>query len=225
MTYLSKPIANNRKRVVIALSRGRILSDSTPALTALGFPTSLYTDDPRMLVFNHPVQQLAIIIARSSDVATLVHHGSVDIGIVGKDVLIEHAYPNLLELDDLGYSKCKMVFAKPKGSVFHTTKPLVVATKYPNTAKEYLAGKIRQLKIVKLHGSIEMAPSIGLSDAIVDVSATGKSLAVHKLDIQEVFYHSTARLVVNQAAYISKSQEIERVRYNFCSTLTKREPL
>jgi ATP phosphoribosyltransferase len=158
--------------------------------------------ESRRLIFEHPASGTTIMIVRPSDVPTYVEYGAVDAGIVGADVLMEQA-ADVYEPLDLGFGFCRLVVAAPKSEIQrdgrHATK-LRVATKYPNMTERYFTQKGIPIEIIKLYGSVELAPLVGLADRIVDLVSTGKTLRAHNLVVTDVIAASTARLIVNRAS-------------------------
>ena len=166
--------------------------------------------DNRKLIFENPENKVRFFWAKPSDVAIYVERGAADIGIVGKDILLESA-PDIYELLDLKMGKCRMAVAGKKGRS-DSGGTLRVATKFPNIAKNYFNSKSREIDIIKLNGSIEIAPILGLSDVIVDIVETGKTLYENNLEPKETIVDISARLVANKAAYRFKSAAIELIR-------------
>ncbi|MDI9347278.1 MAG: ATP phosphoribosyltransferase [Methylacidiphilales bacterium] len=203
------------KPITIAIAKGRTFNDNQRYLIQLGFTNNQFEISDRSLIFKHPNKLLTLVKVRSIDVTTLVHIGVADLGVVGKDILLENECSGIIELSDLGNSKCKMVYAKPKHSIFTNYSSLLIATKYPNITKNYFLAKKINVDTVILHGALEMAPSIGLADAIVDLSNTGDSLKAHNLVIEDELFLSSARLIANRAAYITKRNELEQIKNIF----------
>ncbi len=194
--------------ITVAISRGRILKEASALLKKAGFSVGGISNGSRRLVFEYPKEGIKILIIRPTDVPPYVEHGAADCGIVGKDTLIEERH-DLYEPLDLGIGKCRLVVAGPKGFSFPSNRILRVATKYPRIAHEHFAKKGISAEIVKLYGSIELAPIVGLSDVIVDLSATGETLKKNKLVEIETIAYITARLVVNRVSMKVKSNEIK----------------
>jgi ATP phosphoribosyltransferase len=193
--------------LTLALSKGRILEAAAPLLARLGLAPEAGLDDRRLrLPSKDPSVQLLVI--RPADVPTYVEYGAADLGIVGKDVLMEHGGEALYEPIDLGFAKCRLVVAaRTKGDspVFTSEKlgqspRLRVATKYPELTRRHFAEKGQQVEIIKLYGSMELAPLVGLSDCIVDLVNTGSTLRANGLKEIETIAEISARLVVNKAA-------------------------
>jgi ATP phosphoribosyltransferase len=197
--------------VRIALAQGALLEDALAALSAIGHDvSSLMRGERRLLVH---AGDLEIVHARPSDIATYVERGAADLGIVGKDVLAESG-ARVLELVDLGFGACRFVVAAPRAAVarsldeYRHLGSLRVATKYPNVAERHFRERGVAVEIVKVAGSAELAPQVGLSDWIVDLVATGATLAANDLAILEEIAPSTARLIANPAAYHARRADL-----------------
>ena len=195
----------------IALAQGALLADGLAALAAAGCDVSAAGPAERRLVVR--AGDLEIVRARPSDIATYVERGAADLGIVGKDVLMESG-AKVLELVDLGFGACRFVVAAPRDALaralddYRHLGSLEVATKYPNVAERHFRARGIAVEIIKVAGSTELAPQVGLSDWIVDLVATGRTLAANDLAIIEEIAPSTARLVANPAAYHTRRSEI-----------------
>jgi len=194
--------------ITLAIARGRLLDESSDLLKKAGYPVGNIIKDSRKLVFEFPKQGLKILIIRPTDVPQYVDHGAADIGIVGKDTLIEDKY-DLYEPLDLGIGKCKLVVAAPKDFEFSHNKTLRVATKYPRISHNHFSSKGITADVVKLYGSVELAPIVGLSDVIVDLTATGETLKKNELQEIELISEISARMVVNRVSMKLKSKEIK----------------
>ena len=194
-----------------ALANGLLLKDALAALRAIDLDVSQVDGDGRQLVVRSG--DIEYLLARPSDTATYVERGAADLGIVGKDVLMESG-ARLLELVDLRFGACRFVVAAPKDAVersldeYRHLGSLEVATKYPRVAEEHFRRRGIAVEIVKVSGSAEVAPQVGLADWIVDLVATGATLAANGLAVVEEIASSTARLVTNPAAYHLRRQEI-----------------
>ena len=194
-----------------ALAQGLLLRDSLAALRDIGCDVSQVTGDERRLVVKDGA--LEYVRARPSDIATYVERGAADLGIVGKDVLMESG-ARVLELADLGFGACRFVVAAPRDAVarsldeYRHLGSLEVATKYPNVAERHFRARGVAVEIVKVAGSAEVAPQVGLADWIVDLVATGATLAANDLAVVEEIAPSTARLIANPAAYHQRRAEI-----------------
>ncbi len=188
----------------IALAQGMLLADTREALGAAGLPTNEIGANGRRLVVT--AGAVEYILARPSDIPTYVAHGAAELGIVGKDVLLE-SDADVLELVDLRYGHCRFVVAAPADSIarsldeYRHLGSLEVATKYPRVAAAHFQRRGIQVEIIKLAGSVEVAPQVGLSDWIVDLVATGRTLRENRLAIVEEIAVCSARLIANRAAY------------------------
>jgi ATP phosphoribosyltransferase len=198
--------------LTIAVPRGTIFRDTLDLLDRLGVDTSGVRSNDRRLLF----PEAGIVTMRPSDVPTYVEHGSADIGITGKDVLMEQPQRNVYELVDLGYGGCRMVVAAreggdPIGDALRRLGRVRIATKYPRVAAAHFAETGRQAEIVEVKGSVELAPLTGLVDGIVDLTATGRTLAENHLRVVEEIAVCTARLIANPVAHKLKADEIDRM--------------
>jgi len=195
----------------IALAQGVLLADTRAALAAAGYATGALDDGGRRLVI--VTADVEFVLARTSDVPTHVAHGAADVGIVGKDVLLE-SDADVVELVDLGYGRCRFVVAAPAGSVdrsldeYRHLGSLEVATKYPRVAARHFQGRGIQVEIIKLNGSVELAPQVGLADWIVDLVSTGRTLKENKLAVIEEIAVCTARLIANRVSYVRDRERI-----------------
>lgn len=196
--------------ITVAIARGRLLDEEVSILTKAGYPVSNILTDSRKLIFEYPDLKMKIFIIRPTDIPPYVEYGAADIGIVGMDTLLEEKH-DLYEPLDLGIGKCKLVVAAPKGYEYDSMKSLRVATKYPKVAQEHFSGKGVSAEIVKLYGSVELAPIVGLSDVIVDLTATGETLRKNNLVEFESIADITARLIVNRVSMKVKGQEIKEL--------------
>ena len=184
----------------IALPKGRLGEKVYNLLKQAGYACPAIEDPGRKLIFENPETGVRYFWVKPSDVAIYVESGAADLGIAGKDILLEYR-PEVYELLDLGLGKCRMAVAGPKNFREKTGRPLRIATKFPHIAAKYYAGLGRDIDIIKLNGSIEIAPILGLSDVIVDIVETGKTLKENDLEVMETIVPISARLIANQAAY------------------------
>jgi ATP phosphoribosyltransferase len=196
--------------ITVAVPRGALFDGALDLLDRLGLDTSEVRSNDRKLLF----EEAGIVTMRPSDVPTYVEHGSADIGITGKDVLLEQAQRNVYELLDLGFGDCRMVVAAPEGgdpieSALRRLGRVRIATKYPRIAGQHFAATGRQAEIVEVKGSVELAPLTGLVDGIVDLTATGTTLAENGLRVVEEIASCTARLIANPVAHKLKAEEID----------------
>ncbi len=194
--------------VNIALPKGRLGEKAYAVFARIGFACPDILEENRRLIFENEENRVRYFWAKPSDVAIYVERGAADIGVVGKDILLEQE-PDVYELLDLGMGKCRMAVAGPAGANRRTDRTLRVATKFPNIARRYYAGQSREIEIIKLNGSIEIAPLVGLSDVIVDIVETGKTLRENGLEPLEDIVPISARLIANKAGYRFKHDRIE----------------
>ena len=193
--------------VNIALPKGRLGEKAYALLKAAGYPCPTLEQPNRKLIFENEAAGVRYFWAKPSDVAIYVERGTADIGIVGKDILLEYS-PDLYELLDLGMGKCRMAVAAPKHFREPVGDTLRVATKFPNIARAFYAGKCRDIDIIHLNGSIEIAPILGLSDVIVDIVETGTTLRENDLTVIEEFMPISARFIANKASYKFKYRQM-----------------
>ena len=192
------------------MSRGRLLSEAVEIFEKAGIDIKKLESDSRKLVFNFKEHDLKILIIRPTDVPSYVEYGAADCGIVGKDTLMEAVY-NLYEPLDLKIGKCRLVVAAPNGYDLSSNSTVRVATKYPKIASDFFMQKGISVDVVKLYGSVELAPLAGLSDVIVDLSASGETLKKNNLSEIESIEEVTARLIVNKVSMKVKSREISEL--------------
>ena len=199
--------------ISIALSKGRIFEETVPLLAAAGIRASEDPATSRKLIIGTSRPQVRLIIVRASDVPTYVQYGAADLGIAGGDIMIEHGGAGLYQPLDLGIARCRMMVAVRKGFDYRAAVQqgarLRVATKYVKIAREHFAAKGVHVDLIKLYGSMELAPLTGLADAIVDLVSTGGTLRANHLQAVEEILPVAARLVVNQAAYKLKRAAIQ----------------
>lgn len=193
--------------LTIALSKGRILEQSLPLLKKSGLFVAPDELQSRKLILNTNIENIKVIILRASDVPVFVQHGAADIGIAGKDVLLEHGSSGVFELLDLGISKCRLMVASNEKQDLNLNS-LKVATKYVNSTKEFFHAKGKQVEIIKLSGAMELAPIVGLSDCIVDLVDTGDTLKANNLVARELVRNISSRLIINSASFNTKHKEI-----------------
>ena len=211
--------------LTIALSKGRIFDETLPLLAAAGIIPAEDPESSRKLILATNQPNVRLVIVRATDVPTYVQHGAADLGIAGRDVLIEHGGAGLYQPLDLNIACCKMMVAVPNGfdyaaAVQHGAR-LTVATKYPNIAREHFAAKGVHVDVIKLYGSMELAPLVGLADAIVDLVSTGGTLKANNLTPVEHILDISPQLIVNQAALKLKHAAIRPVIDAFAATLTR----
>lgn len=190
--------------ITLALSKGRIFNETLPLLRALGIEPLEHPDDSRKLVLPTSMPGLRLLVVRASDVPTYVQCGAADLGVAGSDVLVEHGGEGLYQPVDLGIGRCRMCLAAPVGfdlqAQIRRGGRLTVATKYVETTRRYFASRGMHADLIKLYGSIELAPLVGLADVIVDLVSTGATLRANGLQAFETISEVSSRLVVNQAA-------------------------
>lgn len=206
--------------VNIALPKGRLGEKAYALLKAAGYPCPTLEQPNRKLIFENEAAGVRYFWAKPSDVAIYVERGAADIGIVGKDILLEYS-PDVYELLDLGMGKCRMAVAAPKHFREPVGDTLRVATKFPNIARAFYAGKCRDIDIIHLNGSIEIAPILGLSDVIVDIVETGTTLRENDLEVLETIVPISARLISNVASYKFKLNRIRAIRQGLEEQMNK----
>ena len=184
----------------VALPKGRLGDKVYRLFKAAGYDCAAMEQDDRRLVLTDEKGDMSYLLVKPSDVAIYVEHGAADVGVVGKDVLLEGG-SDVYELLDLGFGKCRMAEAAPVGFREDRQRPLRVATKYPAIARRFYAAQSREIEIIKLNGSIELAPLLGLSDVIVDIVETGTTLKENDLGVFADVAQSSARLIANKASY------------------------
>lgn len=198
--------------ITLALSKGRILDDTLPLLERIGISVDPAVLDSRRLILPTADPGLRLIIVRASDVPTYVRYGAADLGVAGKDVLLEHGGDGLYQPIDLGIGRCRMCVAAKRGfdyaAAVRRGARLRVATKYVSVAREHFAAKGVHVDPIKLYGSMELAPLVGLADAIVDLVSTGSTLKANDLVEVEEIMPISARLVVNQASLKTRHAEL-----------------
>ena len=206
---------NDFSGITIALSKGRIFEETLPLLAAAGIVPAEDPEQSRKLIIATNRGDVRVVIVRASDVPTYVQYGAADLGIAGKDVLLEHNGVGIYQPLDLKIANCRMCVAVPKGfdyaSYVQRGARLKVATKYINTAREHFAAKGVHVDLIKLYGSMELAPLAGLADAIVDVVSSGSTLKANNLVAVEDICMISARLIVNQAALKIKREHLQPV--------------
>ncbi len=196
--------------LTIALSKGRIGDDASNILTKIGLGDCLELDT-RKLIFKDELKKISYIYVKPADVVTYVEKGITDLGIVGKDSILEFD-KDIYEIFDLSFGRCKLSIAGKSGQqVYSKDEILKVATKYPNIAKKYFEKKNQMIEIIELNGSVELAPLVGLSDVIVDIVETGNTLRANGLEVIEDMYNISARLISNKISYRFKYEKIKEI--------------
>jgi ATP phosphoribosyltransferase len=198
----------------LAVPRGALLGETLDILDAVGVDTSEPRGDSRSLIFYTP--QMTLVTMRPSDVPTYVESGAADVGITGKDVLLEQSDRVVYELLDLGFGRCTMVLAARTGNdrlaeAQRRLGMMRIATKYPRIAERYFEQTGRQVELVEVKGSVELGPLVGLSDGIVDLVATGRTLKENELEVREEIVECTARFVANRVAHKLRATEIDEL--------------
>ena len=207
-----------KQMINIALPKGRLGEKVYAMFETAGFECPSIKEPGRKLIFENEEVGVRYFWVKPSDVAIYVERGAADIGIAGKDILLEYK-PDVYELLDLGIGKCRMAVAAKKNFRDDTEKTLRVATKFTNIAREYYAGKCRDIDIIHLNGSIELAPILGLSDVIVDIVETGTTLLENDLEPIETIVPISARVIANNANFKFKSEKIEEMIKGLSSVL------
>ena len=199
-----KPMIN------IARPKGRLGEKAYGMFEKAGFECPAIHEESRKLIFENPEKGVRYFWVKPSDVVIYVERGAADIGIAGKDIILEYS-PDIYELADLGIGKCRMAVAAKKDFIDYRDRTLRVATKFPNIAKTYYASLSREIDIIKLNGSIELAPILGLSDVIVDIVETGKTLLENDLEPKSDIVNISARLIANKVSYKFKNESIREI--------------
>lgn len=201
--------------ITLALSKGRIFEETLPLLAAAGIIPNEDPESSRKLIIGTNRDDVRLIIVRATDVPTYVQHGAADMGVAGKDVLLEHGGEGLYQPIDLNIAKCRMMVATPVGFDYEVAvrrgSRLRVATKYTKTARLHFAAKGVHIDLIKLYGSMELAPLVGLSDIIVDLVSTGGTLKANNLVAVETICEISSRLVVNQASLKLKHDTMQPI--------------
>jgi ATP phosphoribosyltransferase len=194
--------------LVIALNRGRILEECLPLLAAAGIAPRESMTKSRKLIFDCADADVRLVVMRGADVPTYVEYGAADVGITGKDTLLEHDGSGFYERLDLGIARCRIMTAYPVGRP-EPTGTLRVATKFVNVTKRFFAERGRQAEIIPLSGAMEIAPLLGLADCIVDIVDTGNTLKANGLEARDVIATVSSRVIVNRASLKMRLDEIE----------------
>lgn len=200
--------------LTVAIPRGALFDPVVGILERAGVAGPETFADSRLLLFD--ADDVRLLTVRPSDVPTYVESGAADLGITGKDVLVERSDLDFVELEDLGVGRCRMVLAAPRGDAGPAEHErrlglMKVATKYPRVARDFFGSKGKQVELVEVKGSVELAPLVGLADAIVDLVATGETLARNGLEEREQIFSSTARLIANTASYRTAGPGLDRL--------------
>jgi len=196
--------------LVIALSKGRILTETLPLLAAAGIQPTEDMNKSRKLIFDTNLENVKLLLVRATDAPTYVEYGVADMGVSGKDVLMEHGSRDMFEVLDLNISKCRLMTAELR-EPNPVSDRLKVATKFVNVARRYYAEQGRQVDIIKLYGGQELAPIMGLADVIVDIVDTGNTLVANGLEPKELIAHISSRLVVNRSSMKLKQHQLQPI--------------
>lgn len=208
--------------ITIALSKGRILKETLPLLQEAGIELIDDVNKSRKLVFPTTNPNVRILILRATDVPTYVQYGGADLGVVGKDVLMEHGAEGLYEPLDLNIARCRLMTAGPKGQQPPQGR-LRVATKFVDLARRYYAARGRQADIIKLYGAMELAPILGLADEIVDIVDTGNTLKANGLEPRELIADISTRLVANRASMKTKHRQLQPIIDKMSNAVERRK--
>ena len=200
----------NRTNLIIALTKGRILEETLPLFERAGIVPSESLKKSRKLLFETNINNVQFMLLRGSDVATYVEFGSADMGVVGKDLILEHGSDGFYEPLDLGIAQCRLMTAVRSDRKILSGR-ITVATKYINIAKEYFADQGKQIELIKLNGALELAPALGLADAIVDIVDTGKTLKANGLVPQNLIADISSRVIVNKASMKIKHKMVSEI--------------
>jgi len=209
------------QNLTIALSKGRILKETLPLLQEAGIAPLEDVTKSRKLIFDTTLEHIKIIVIRATDVPSYVQYGGADMGVTGKDVLMEHGAQGLYEPLDLNIAKCRLMTAAKKGYVSPEGR-IKVATKFVNLAKQFYASQGIQTDIIKLYGAMELAPILGLADEIVDIVDTGNTLKANGLEPREEIHQISTRLVVNRASMKMKHALIQPIIEQLASAVEQR---
>lgn len=200
----------NRK-VRIALTKGRIENKAVDLLEKIGYDVTDLRNKGRRLILSVPGEDIEVVLAKAADVITYVEHGVCDLGVVGKDTIMEHG-GKFFEISDLGFGKCRFALAVKKGTDFYKGYGVkTVATKYPEVTRRFFEAKGMDVDIVKIEGSVELAPLVGLSDGIVDIVETGITLKENGLEVYDTVAPISARLIVNTVSMKLKQERISEI--------------
>lgn len=194
----------------IALPKGRLGDQVLSLFSKIGYDCGGIYENDRRLVLESPENGVRYLLVKPSDVAIYVEYGAADIGVVGKDILLD-GNPDVYELLDLGIGKCRICVAGPEDYVEDRETVLRVATKFTTVAKKYYSSRNREIQIIKLNGSIELAPILGLTDVIVDIVESGRTLKENHLKVLETIVPISARLIANRASYLFKNDVIMNI--------------
>lgn len=202
---------NENKAIRVALTKGRLEKDTVGLFEKMGFDVTELKEKGRRLILNIPGQNMEVVLAKAADVITYVELGACDIGVVGKDTILEHG-GEYFEIADLGFGRCRFALATKKGLDFYGGVGVkTVATKYPNVTRHFFESKRMDVDIVKIEGSVELAPLLKIADGIVDIVETGTTLKENGLAVIEDVVPISARLIVNTVSMKLKKERIEQL--------------
>ena len=207
--------------ITLALTKGRVLQETLPLLAEIGIAPLENLESTRKLVFATTHEHVQLVVLRGSDVPTYVQFGTADMGVSGKDVILEHGGEGFYEPLDLGIARCRLMTAGMKDAPLKSGR-IRVATKFINIARRYYAEQGRQVDVVKLYGAMELAPMMGLADEIVDIVDTGNTLRANGLEAREVIAPVTSRLIVNKAAMKTKHDIMQPIIKHLAMAIEKR---
>ena len=211
------------KPLRIALTKGRLEKDTVALLESIGYDCTAVHEKGRRLILPIPDGNMEVVLAKAADVITYVEHGVCDMGVVGKDTLME-MNGKLFELVNLGFGKCKFALATKKDYPFYDGFGVkTIATKYPNVTRAFFENKGMDVDIVKIEGSVELAPLLGLADGIVDIVETGATLKQNNLEVYETLFDISARLIANKASYRFKREKINEIKAGLSAAIKERE--
>jgi ATP phosphoribosyltransferase len=211
-------MTSSTDNLVLALTKGRILDEVLPLLKKVGITPAEDMSKSRKLIFDSSVPGLKLMLIRGSDVPTYVELGSADIGITGKDTILEYGSKGFYESLDLGLARCRMMTAALKGT--NLIKPrLRVASKFINIAKRYFESQGQQIDLIKLNGALELAPLMGLADCIVDIVDTGNTLKANGLETRDYIFDISTRVIVNKASMKIKHDRVQQLLDKISSSL------
>lgn len=211
------------KQLILALSKGRILDETLPLLAEAGITPAEDLSASRKLLFDTNVPGVKLVVIRATDVPTYVQLGAADVGVAGKDVLLEHGAEGLYEPIDLEIARCRLMTAGVQGAEPARAR-LRVATKFVNVARRYYAAQGIQAEVIKLYGAMELAPLMNLADEIVDIVDTGNTLRANGMEPRELIASVSTRLVVNQAAMTMKHERIKPLLEGLREAVARRRP-
>lgn len=194
----------------IAIAKGRLGDKGYELLKQIGLECKEFEEDSRKLILTSKENKVRYVLVKAADVPVYVERGAVDLGLVGKDTIMEEER-NFYEIADLNFGKCKFAVAALEGYEIDSSKPLKVASKYTNVARKYFLSKGMQVDMIKLNGSVELAPLIGLSDVIVDIVESGRTLKENGLVVLEDMHEVSARLIANKVSFKVKNDRIKRI--------------